>query len=90
MQSANFRVDGDSERPNGPYLVLGDGSTFGGLDGALVCYISEDAEEELGSVNDFKVIDPLSDRSNIDTDAGVMYVSVYELLNCWASVHGIV
>ena len=76
-QTENFRADGDSKHPNGPYLVFGDGSTYAGIEGAVVCYISEYGEEELDSINDFKAV----------SEESAMYVSVHELLNCWAIVH---
>ncbi len=79
-QTYNFRVDGDEDHPNGPYLVLDDGSTYGATYGAIVCWVSERGQEELDSANDFKSV----------SEENAMYVSVRELLNCWASVHGIV
>ena len=78
-QTHNFRVDGDDEHPIGPYTVLDDGSTYGSTYGAVVCWISEKGEEELQAYNDFKAV----------SEENAMYVSVRELLNCWASVHGI-
>ena len=78
-QTNNFRVDGDDEHPNGPYLVLDDRSTYGTTYGAIVCWINEKGAEELSSILDFKAV----------SEENVMYVSVRELLNCWASVHGV-
>ena len=78
-QTNNFRVDGDGDHPNGPYLVLDDGSTYGSTYGAIVCWINEKGEKELESINDFKAV----------SEENTMYVSVRELLNCWASVHGV-
>lgn len=77
-QTNNFRVDGDDEHSTGPFLVLGDDSTYGGTHGAVVCWVNEKGAEELMACNDFKAV----------SEENMMYVSVRELLNCWASVHG--
>ena len=79
MISTIVLIHGDDEHPIGPYIVLDDGSTYGSTYGAVVCWISEKGEEELQAYNDFKAV----------SEENAMYVSVRELLNCWASVHGI-
>ena len=79
MHTENFRAYGTDEHPVGPFVVLSDGSTYGGANGgAVVCYITKKGLEQLESGNDFK---------HVDVDE-IEFVSIRDLLHCWnASDH---
>ena len=36
-----------SKYPNGPYMVLSDASTFDGVDGCFIAFVSDKAQQEL-------------------------------------------
>jgi hypothetical protein len=63
---------------NGPYLVLSDASTFDGVDGCFVAYISDKAEEELEACSDFKAVE----------EGEAVDIPLEDLIDAYNKVHG--
>ncbi len=63
---------------NGPYVVLSDASTFDGLDGCFVAFVSDKGQEELEACSDFKAVEP--EEFEI--------ITMDELLDAYNQVHG--
>ena len=65
---------------NGPYMVLDDLSTFSGMGGCIVAYITDDGENALEQANDFKHIDL--------NDPGHTVINIEDLIEAYNTVHG--
>ena len=63
---------------HGAYVVLSDGSTYDGTQGAVVCYITEMGLEQLEVNNDMKFVD----------DNEVIEISLHDLMDAYNQVHG--
>jgi hypothetical protein len=63
---------------NGPYIVLSDSSTFDGVDGCFIAYITDVGQEELEACSDFKAVEP--EEFEI--------ITMDELLDAYNQVHG--
>jgi hypothetical protein len=63
---------------NGPYLVLSDASTFDGVDGCFVAYISDKAQEELEACSDFKAVE----------EGEAVDIPLEDLIDAYNKVHG--
>jgi len=63
---------------NGPYMVLSDSSTFDGLDGCFIAYITDAGQEELEACSDFNAVE--ADEFEI--------ITMDELLDAYNKVHG--
>jgi hypothetical protein len=64
---------------NGPYVVLSDGSTYDGLEGCIVAWLTDEGEEKLEECND------ISDANHPDLSA---HITVGDLLDAYNKVHG--
>lgn len=63
---------------HGAYVVLSDGSTYDGTQGAVVCYVTEIGLEQLEVNNDMKFVD----------EHETISVSIDELMDAYNQVHG--
>ena len=68
----------DSQFKNGPYMVLSDASTFDGTDGCFIAYVTDQGQEELEAISDFKGVE--------DDQFGS--VTLDELIDAYNTVHG--
>ena len=67
-----------SDFSNGPYMVLSDSSTFDGVDGCFIAYVTPDAEEELEACSDFKAVE----------DDQMKVITLDALIDAYNKVHG--
>jgi len=63
---------------NGPYVVLSDASTFDGLDGCFVAFVSDKGQEELEACSDFKAVE----------DGEAVDIPLEDLIAAYNQVHG--
>ena len=63
---------------HGAYVVLSDGSTYDGVDGSAVCFITELGKEQLRVNNDMKFVD----------DNEIREISLHDLMDAYNQVHG--
>ncbi len=68
----------DSPFKNGPYIVLSDSSTFDGVEGCYVAYVTDAAEKELAACSDFKAVE----------EGELEFVTLEDLLRTYNKVHG--
>jgi hypothetical protein len=69
----------DATYAYGPYLVFSDMSTFDSdVDDAVVAYITDTAQDELESCNDFQAVEPGEMRM----------VPVSDLIDAYNQLHG--
>lgn len=63
---------------NETYVVLSDGSTYDGIDGSAICFVTEIGSEQLRVNNDMKFVD----------DNEVATISLHDLMDAYNQVHG--
>ena len=63
---------------NGPYVVLSDGSTYDGVIGCMVAYITDEGEKQLEECYEFK---------GVEHD-DIAHVTLTDLLDAYNKVHG--
>ena len=70
----------DSERTHTheTYVVLSDGSTYDGIDGSAICFVTEIGSEQLRINNDMKFVD----------DSETVTISLHDLMDAYNQVHG--
>ena len=60
------------------YVVLSDGSTYDGIDGSAICFVTETGSEQLRVNNDMKFVD----------DNETVTISLHDLMDAYNQVHG--
>ena len=68
----------DSQFNNGPYIVLSDASTFDGVDGCFISYVSDKAQEEIEACSDFKAVE----------EGEAVDIPLEDLIDAYNKVHG--
>ena len=68
----------DSEAKNGPYVVFSDGSTYDGVDGCTLVYVTDNGEAQLLECYDFKAV--------ARTDMEI--ITLNDLMSAYNQVHG--
>ena len=67
-----------SKYPNGPYMVLSDASTFDGVDGCFIAFVSDKAQQELEECSDFNAVE----------DGEAEDIPLEDLIAAYNQVHG--
>ncbi len=69
----------ESPYVEGPYMVLSDGSTFDGVDGCAVVYVTKEGNEELEACSDFKAVE----------DDQMEVIMLSDLMDAYEKIHGV-